>query len=199
VKEGVFREDLYYRLNVIPIQLPALRQRQDDISLLVAHFLSRKVQQSSGEPFRISRQAMDALIAYPWPGNVRELENAIERATTLCESSTVTLADLPPSLLAKVGVSADAETLIEHAELPHIGETQAPVAGPNGANGSAGSPAAAPNRPLDSIKPLKNFLREQEQSYLTRVMEVTNGDKEQAAIVLGVSLATLYRKLSGDD
>jgi len=198
VKERVFREDLYYRLNVIPIHLPALRERQDDIPLLVAHFLSQKAKQASGEPFKISRRAMDALTAHQWPGNVRELENAMERATTLCETTTITLADLPPSLLAKVGVSADADTLVEHADLPHVAESPAPLAGPNGDNG-ASSPTNGTARPVDSIKPLKNYLREQEQSYLNRVMDVTNGDKEQAAIVLGVSLATLYRKLAGDD
>jgi DNA-binding NtrC family response regulator len=197
VREGAFREDLYYRLNVIPIQLPSLRERQDDIPLLVAHFLKQKAKTASGEQFKISRRAMETLLAHPWPGNVRELENAIERATTLCESSTIALADLPPSLLAKAGLSPDDDTMIEHAELPHVVDSQAPSAGPNGANGK--TETTATTRPIDSIKPLKNFLREQEQSYLTRVMEVTNGDKEQAAIVLGVSLATLYRKLSGDD
>jgi len=198
VKDGVFREDLYYRLNVIPIHLPALRERQDDIPLLVAHFLRQKMKHASGVPFKISRRAMEALAAHRWPGNVRELENAIERATTLCESSTVTLSDLPPSLLSKVGMSAGDDTTIEHAELPYVSETLAPATGPNGDHGTT-TANSAPSRPLDTIKPLKNFLREQEQSYLNRVMEVTNGDKEQAAIVLGVSLATLYRKLSGDD
>lgn len=199
VKDGVFREDLFYRLNVIPIHLPPLRERQDDISLLVAHFLKSKVRHASGESFKISRRTMDAFLAHKWPGNVRELENAIERATTLCESTTVTLADLPPSLLAKVGVSATDDTAAEHAELPHVADSPAVTASASTAESTATTTTTATARPLDSIKPLKNYLREQEQSYLNRVMEATNGDKEQAAIALGVSLATLYRKLAGDE
>src|SRR6476620_6189609 len=85
IKEGTFREDLYYRLNVIPIQLPSLRDRREDIPLLVAHFLKGKTNPSSGKPFQLTRQAMDLLSAHDWPGNVRELDNAIERAATLCE------------------------------------------------------------------------------------------------------------------
>jgi len=197
IKEGTFREDLYYRLNVIPIQLPALRERPDDIPLLVAHFLKQKNKSESGEPFKISRKAMEVLMAHQWPGNVRELENAMERATTLCESTTISLVDMPPSLLAKVGVSPEEDEVIEAAALPQVGESAAPAFTSNGEEGA--SAPAEPGRPLDSIKPLKNFLREQEHSYLNRVMEATHGDKEQAAIVLGVSLATLYRKLSGDD
>jgi len=199
VKDGVFREDLYYRLNVIPIHLPSLRDRVDDIPLLVAHFLKQKVKHATGEPFKISRRAMDALLAHAWPGNVRELENAIERATTLCETGMVTLGDLPPSLRSKVGVTAGDDADVEHADLPHVAESPAFTASASSTDGGTPATATATARPLDSIKPLKNFLREQEQTYLTRVMEATNGDKEQAAIVLGVSLATLYRKLAGDD
>jgi two-component system response regulator PilR (NtrC family) len=201
VKDGQFREDLYYRLNVIPIQLPALRTRLDDIPLLVAHFLKQKGKQANGEPFKISRRAMEALLAHLWPGNVRELENAIERAVALCETATISLVDLPPSLLSKVDILPEEELHLEHAELPNVAETHPVMARVNGENSAltGTTTTATATRPLDSIKPLKNYLREQEQSYLTRVMEATNGDKEQAAIVLGVSLATLYRKLSGDD
>ncbi len=199
VQDGVFREDLYYRLNVIPIHLPSLRERPDDIPLLVAHFLRQKVKSANGEPFKISRRAMDALLAHKWPGNVRELENAIERATTLCEAAVVTLGDLPPSLLAKVGASTSDEAAVEHAELPLVSDAPALTASSSSPNDPAPPTATASTRPIDAIKPLKNYLREQEQSYLARVMEATNGDKEQAAIVLGVSLATLYRKLAGDE
>src|SRR5258707_1992065 len=84
IKEGTFREDLYYRLNVISIDLPSLRGRREDIPLLVAHFLKGKVNRRTNHPFQITRQAMEILCAHDWPGNVRELENAIERAVTLC-------------------------------------------------------------------------------------------------------------------
>src|SRR6185312_13134183 len=75
IKDGSFREDLYYRLNVIPINLPSLRERRDDIPLLVAHFLRNKINPRTGHAIQIPRSAMDALSAHDWPGNVRELEN----------------------------------------------------------------------------------------------------------------------------
>jgi len=201
IKDGQFREDLYYRLNVIQIQLPALRERLDDLPLLVAHFLKRKSAGRVGAPLKISRRVMEAFNAHSWPGNVRELENAMERAITLCDSDTIRLADLPPTLLAKLKLSADEDTARETADLPHVGDPTptAVVANADGANGNTSTSTTTNNRPLDSIKPLKHYIREQEQSYLNRVMEATSGDKEQAAIVLGVSLATLYRKLSGDE
>src|SRR4029453_5485821 len=80
VTDGTFREDLYYRLNVIPIQLPPLRERRDDIPLLVTHFLEKF---SPGTVMRVLQPAMRALMAYAWPGNVRQLENAVERAVAL--------------------------------------------------------------------------------------------------------------------
>src|SRR5207244_12749119 len=101
-KDGTFREDLYYRLNVIPIHLPALRERRDDIPLLVAHFLKGKVNPRANRPFQLTRQTMEVLCAYDWPGNVRELENALERAATLCEGDIIQAGDLPPKLLAAV-------------------------------------------------------------------------------------------------
>ena len=95
IKDGSFREDLYYRLNVIAIDLPSLRERREDIPLLVAHFLRNKINPRTGQPIQITRQAMEILTAHDWPGNVRELENAIERASTLCEDNIIQAADLP--------------------------------------------------------------------------------------------------------
>jgi transcriptional regulator with PAS, ATPase and Fis domain len=86
VAEGTFREDLFYRLNVIPVQLPPLRDRRDDIPLLVQHFL-QKLASDLGRPAPgVSQEAMRRLMAYPWPGNVRQLENAIERALAFSQS-----------------------------------------------------------------------------------------------------------------
>src|SRR5204863_4228602 len=95
IKEGTFREDLYYRLNVIAVSLPPLRERRDDIPLLVGHFLKSKTSARGGRPFQMTRKAMEILCAHEWPGNVRELENAIERAVTLCEGNIVRTGDLP--------------------------------------------------------------------------------------------------------
>ena len=96
VSEGSFREDLYYRLNVIPIQLPPLRDRREDIPVLAKHFLEKF---AAGTPMQVSQGAMRVLMAYSWPGNVRQLENAIERAVTLSAGRTdIDVADLPPEI-----------------------------------------------------------------------------------------------------
>ncbi len=124
IKEGTFREDLYYRLNVIAVQVPALRERRDDIPLLVAHFLKDRRHPVSKRAYQITRQAMNILCAHDWPGNVRELENAIERAATLCEGETIQGVDLPPSLITAVrAASPDAFGTAEGmAELPALTE-----------------------------------------------------------------------------
>jgi DNA-binding NtrC family response regulator len=95
VEEGRFREDLYYRLNVITIEMPPLRDRREDIPLLAAHFLKIYAAENERDVEGFSPQAMDALIEYLWPGNVRELENAVERAVVLCKGSTIDLDELP--------------------------------------------------------------------------------------------------------
>jgi DNA-binding NtrC family response regulator len=190
IKEGTFREDLYYRLNVIPILLPSLRDRMDDIPLLVAHFLKGKAE--NGKVFQLTRQAMEVLCGHNWPGNVRELQNAIERAVTLCEGNVVQASDLPPSVLANVKTGNAAGDMGATATLPTVSDTSLyPLR-----LDSAEAGKAASNEPIAS---LKSFMREQEQSHLNRALQQCGGDKEKAAIVLGVSLATLYRKLSGED
>jgi two-component system response regulator HydG len=196
IKEGNFREDLYYRLNVIPIELPSLRERRDDIPLLVAHFLKGKVSGQTNRPFQVTRQAMDILCAHDWPGNVRELENAIERAATLCEGETIKAEDLPPSIVASVKLPAPSPDAAGTAALPAVPESALyPLHSTSDPDG-----APAPKPPGDErVISLKDYLREQEHAYLNRVMERCGGNKEEAAIVLGVSLATLYRKLSGED
>ena len=94
VESGLFRQDLYYRLNVIQLQVPGLRERGDDIPLLTEHFLKQLARRDSHIQYRIADDALDALSHYPFPGNVRELENILERATTLCEGMLITSADL---------------------------------------------------------------------------------------------------------
>ncbi len=202
IKDGTFREDLYYRLNVISIQLPSLRERTDDIPLLVGHFLRQKVSPRTGNILRLTRRAMSAIMAHGWPGNVRELENAIERASALCDGDTILREDLPPHL-HKLGDANEPEDIREEA---HI----AKVSVPDGAGlypgrtvgpGSGGAPASTTSNATatsmsGSFNPLKNYLREQEVAYLQRVLAFTGNDKEKAAELLGVSLATLYRKLA---
>jgi len=104
VREGRFREDLFYRLNVIPIALPPLRERRTDIPLLVEHFLAKH-----GEPGRsreIAPEALEALVAHSWPGNVRELESVVERTLLLADGDVVRLDDLPPAVRMRSRVLA---------------------------------------------------------------------------------------------
>jgi len=114
ITAGEFREDLYYRINVIPIRLPPLRQRREDIPPLVEHFL-RKFSEQMGwnEPKRVSVDAMRVLESYQWPGNVRELENVVERAVALSPEPMLTVKDLPAQLLEGRPIPGDAVTLPE--------------------------------------------------------------------------------------
>ena len=99
MKKGRFREDLYYRLNVITIHLPPLRERKEDIPLLIDHFLKKYSRENQKEVSDVSKEARAALLRYPYPGNVRELENIIERAVVLCRGTSITTQDLPFHLL----------------------------------------------------------------------------------------------------
>jgi two-component system response regulator HydG len=98
VRDGRFRTDLFYRLNVVHLELPPLRARPEDVPLLVEHFLQRFSRQYQVAPKRLAAEAVERLRTYAWPGNVRELQNAIERAFALSAADTITLDDLPPSL-----------------------------------------------------------------------------------------------------
>jgi len=98
VEAGRFREDLFYRLNVVHLHLPPLRERQEDIPLLAAHFIKKYVQENLRDKTRITPEALQVLIHYAWPGNVRELENVMERAVILCSNNTISPQDLPAEL-----------------------------------------------------------------------------------------------------
>ena len=106
VAEGTFREDLFYRLNVIPVQLPPLRDRREDIPLLVQHFLDRLALESGRAPLTVSQEAMRRLMACPWPGNVRQLENAVERALAFSKGrSQLDVTDLAPELQSQAAAA----------------------------------------------------------------------------------------------
>jgi DNA-binding NtrC family response regulator len=189
IAEGTFREDLFYRLNVIPITLPSVSERREDIPLLTMHFLRNKINSRTGKLYSISRKALDVLTAHDWPGNVRELENAIERACALCDDSTIRVSDLPPMLRSKASTEDDEEVV----ETPD--NVAAPAAGL--VVGSGGAPVQSSfSQP---IGPLKDYLRDQELTYVNRALAQTAGDKEKAAEMLGVSVATLYRKLAEEE
>ena len=119
VEEGKFRADLYYRLRVVEINMPPLRERTEDIPLLVEHFLKRLGRERK-QSYSVSNQTLSALISYEWPGNVRELENALEAAVALNRSGVVTLEDLPPKVRPGSQNGDRLERL--HADLPSLDE-----------------------------------------------------------------------------
>src|SRR5687767_3299929 len=111
VSEGTFREDLFYRLNVIPVHIPSLRDRREDIPLLVQHFLERLTQAAGRGPVTMSQEAMRHLMAYAWPGNVRQLENAVERALAFSQGrSHIDVQDLPPEIQSQSAVVEGADS-----------------------------------------------------------------------------------------
>jgi len=155
-RAGTFRKDLYFRLNVVTVHVPALRDRRGDIPELVQWFLSRY---APTQPIKITSAAMNCLRRYDWPGNVRELENCIERAIALGNQHTIDVDDLPPAIRT---LSTPSSELLPDA-----------------------APSSASSTDLEDI----------ERVTIRRVFEQVNGDKVLAGQLLGISRATLYRKL----
>jgi DNA-binding NtrC family response regulator len=191
IAEGTFREDLFYRLNVIPINVPPLRERREDIPLIVQNYVRYKLGQRLGHAVQITKGAMQILCNYDWPGNVREVENVLERASVLCENNIVQPHDLPAHIQNAAQKAEEQPPVVSNTNLDSI----YPLGGNTEFFTKAAVTAGSPAR----IEPLKDFLREQEVSYLNRILSQTGGDKEKAAGLLGISLATLYRKLSGEE
>jgi DNA-binding NtrC family response regulator len=163
VEKGTFRKDLFYRLNVVNLRLPALRDRREDIPLLAAHFLDR-ISRDHGTKFTLSDDALRTMMQHDWPGNVRELENAVERACALSSGPVLHLGDLPTQL-QRQGLAAYRAA----AQAAEIGE----------------SPDEPPVMPLADL----------ERQAILGAIRALNGDKLQAAKLLGIGKTTLYRKL----
>jgi two-component system, NtrC family, response regulator AtoC len=154
-RDGTFRKDLYFRLNVVTVHLPALRDRRSDVPMLVHHFLDRY---APGANLQVTPAAMKSLLHYDWPGNVRELENCVARAVTLGDHHVIDVGDLPPAIRTE-------------------------------------QPSAAPMSAQDAASLSTTALAEMERMTILRVFEQANGDKALAGKMLGISRATLYRKL----
>jgi DNA-binding NtrC family response regulator len=153
VAEGRFRKDLYYRLNVIHLTIPPLRERQEDIPLLALHFLDKFCIENNRATMGIDPEAMAALKSHYWPGNIRELQNVVERAVALCQGNMVELADLPDEV-RQYSPEDDQITL-----------------------------------------PVGASMEEIERRAIIQTLKKTGGDKELTARLLGIGLATLYRRL----
>jgi two-component system, NtrC family, response regulator AtoC len=154
-RQGTFRKDLYFRLNVVTVHLPALRERRSDVPMLVHWFLERY---AAGCSIQVTNSAMKCLLQYDWPGNVRELENCVERAVALGDRRTIDVSDLPPTI-------ASASSTIDFP-----------------------MPAAQSSASSTDLEDI-------ERATIQRVFEQVNGDKVLAGKMLGISRATLYRKL----
>jgi DNA-binding NtrC family response regulator len=118
VREGAFREDLFWRLNVFTIEIPPLRERTEDIPVLAEHFLERLTAAMGRKPMSFSAEALGALTRYPWPGNVRELQNAVERAVVVGTGAAVEVSDLPVHVAAAPGQPGPGS--LADAEKAHI-------------------------------------------------------------------------------
>ncbi len=196
--KGTFREDLYYRLNVITIDLPPLRQRLDDIPLLVKRFMDRVNEQNGTKITSISPSVIDALQQYHWPGNVRELLNVVERMMVLSDKSQLEVDDLPAFIRngsnGRAAVAAGAPAA--PGEVAGTGPVGAGSAG--GAAGAAGAgvpaPAGATGASLDQALSTMT-LAELEERAIAAALQRFNNNRTRAARALGISVRTLQRKL----
>jgi DNA-binding NtrC family response regulator len=189
IESGKFREDLYYRLKVVTLRIPPLRDRPGDIPLLLEHFLGQLSHEHGKTPRRLSSEALAILTAYPWPGNVRELKNLVESLVIFAQAEVIQARELPP----EVRSAAAARGEIVFVPEPEV-ERAADAPGERGASESGdgaesadspSAPAAAGPRTMDEI----------EREAILTTLERTGGRRAEAAQSLGIGLRTLQRKL----
>jgi NtrC-family two-component system response regulator AlgB len=173
VREGRFREDLYFRLNVIELHMPSLRQRPEDILHLAEQLLTRSFVATNRPARPMDEGAKKAILSYGWPGNIRELKNALERAAILCTTDQVTIEDLPDRVLEHGGY------------IPSAGD-----GGLSAGNGGVGASSLAS---LAAMTPSDVSLEELEKQHIRHVL-TTATTLEEAASILGINLSTLWRK-----
>lgn len=164
IAAGTFRSDLFYRLNVFPIEIPPLRDRKDDIPLLVTYFIDRFARKAGKNIRGIDKKSLDLLLSYPWPGNVRELQNVIERSVVVCETGTLSvdaswlsrrLANQPKGHLDLTQLAAKEKEMIEAA----LRESKGRVSGPSGAAAKLGIPGTTLESKIRSLRIDKNRFR----------------------------------------
>ncbi|HEX7519878.1 MAG TPA: sigma 54-interacting transcriptional regulator, partial [Candidatus Deferrimicrobium sp.] len=174
VAEHTFREDLYYRLNVIPVHIPPLRERDDDVLLLASHFIGEFCRKKRKPPVKVSREASDFLRDYHWPGNVREVENAVERMIILNESGEIGVEDLPQRIVATRGNGAKLHPVPAVAPLADV-------------------PVPVPW--TESGVDLNAILEEMEKKLIAQALRQSGGVKNKAAILLGLNRTTFLEKV----
>jgi two-component system nitrogen regulation response regulator GlnG len=190
-----FREDLFYRLNVVRIQIPPLRERRQDISLLINYFL-KKIAQGQGKPKAISADAVSLMENYRWPGNVRELENAIRRATVVAKGGTILPADLPPE------ISAEPPPALSPLASPAVPSATAPIATQALAQTGAEPDLAAVTDLLFkwARKDTKlKIIPAVERQLIIHALAETKGNQVQASKLLGITRATLRKRIAKFD
>ena len=200
VKDGLFREDLFYRLNVFPILVPPLRDRREDIPMLVQHFINRfGSTEARGRINGISAGALAMLKAYDWPGNIRQLENAILRAIVLCEGSVLTADDFPQIKAQVDGIDPqliDASDIDDNDAVPEaVTIARSAVADmPSNADESGVSGGYGVVNALDEKGNVRK-LEEVEGEMIKLAIDHYNGQMSEVARRLGIGRSTLYRKL----
>lgn len=205
VREGKFREDLYFRINVVHVGLPALRERGEDIEVLANYFLKQfSVQVGRTPPAGFAPDALEAMRRYAWPGNIRELENAVHRAVLLSAGPLIAVRDLPPPVRAVMDDHTD-----EHAALSPRASVTAPAllsAPPPPVSSSSVSPSAMPvestrgeapeaTLPATGSIDLRQIIEDYENSLIMQAMARTNGNKNRAAQLLGLNRTTLVEMI----
>ena len=210
VKEKTFREDLYYRLNVVRIQLPPLRERMEDVPLLVDFVLKRLARDSKADAKAISPEAMAVLSKYTWPGNVRELENLIYRSAVMAQGDTILIKDLPQELVTAVGD----EGLLTRSPFPEsirssiddraqvVGSVEVPKAEAPVVDASMGMSFGEPFEEV--YKQLReahgtNILEHAEREIIKRTLADVGGKQVKAAEILGMTRATLRKRIDQYD
>ncbi len=205
VAQGLFREDLYHRLNVIRLRIPSLRERREDIAILIRHFLKQSAQQLGVESKRMSDSAMQFLSQLNLPGNVRQLENLCNWIVVMAPGQTVEIKDLPPELLESTKAQPQQSQSDGDAGLP-VGlsstavlkaESAIPVSAPTSANWQ-GLLEAETSALLEKNQPnvMDGLARQFESILIQSALKFTNGKKNEAAIRLGIGRNTITRKLA---
>ncbi|MHB1605305.1 MAG: sigma-54 interaction domain-containing protein [Leptospirales bacterium] len=184
VRESVFREDLFYRISVIPIEIPPLRERIEDIPILVRFFVDRWVEEVRGEMVRFTPEAMEALCRYSWPGNIRELENLVERFLVLKAGESVQQNDLPEKVLRQFA-----------EPFPEKMVQTGPGAAESRAEHFLPEPPSLDGTGID----LPRFLLNLEEEMIRKALERFAGNKTRAAAFLGINRTTLIEKLKRFD